>query len=889
MRAARWVLNRLAPAEWRESLEGDLLEERARRRATGRPSGALWSVAAALTLVIALRKEARASHPTRGRGHLGDGIWQDVRMSVRALRAAPGFTAVAVFVLALGIGAGTAIFSVVDAVLLRDLPFERADRLVAVGEKDRNRPVPAWFVGSAASQNYRDWLDMLTVFESIAASVGGRGFTVRDSGEPEDLTAIRATASLFDVLRVRPQRGQAFTADNETEGRDRVLLISDSLWRRRFDADPGIVGKTMTFDSGVWQIVGVLPAHFAYPVSALKPTDIVAPYAPTARERIRDRNQTGRTYSLRVVGRLKDGTTMEQVRREMERITSALEAKYPDWFEDRTWAAAPLHEATVGRTRNWMVLLLGAVGCVLLIACANVANLMLVRAANRSREMSVRAALGASRWRIARSLLVESLVLSIAGLAVALLIALWGVSVLRASIPDDLPRLATVGLDLRVLLVAAMAAVVTGLLCGVIPALQLSRPNLQASLRDGGRSATGGRMKHRVRSALVVAEVALAVMLVVGAGLFVSSFIRLVTVDLGIDHRDVLSTNVNPRITQLDDAGLADARARSTTALADVMARVQALPGVEAAAAVAGGSPLSGSYKTNLLAVVGGREFTREEDQVQIQEVSPGYFDVVRQPLRRGRVIDGRDGAGAPAVAVVNEEAAARYFAGADPVGQRIAIDKVERVVIGVVGNVHLVGPEEPISPGVYFALAQEPSIGASVLTRTRDTSGATASAIRAAVLASVPGVPVHQESLEESLRAQTEQRRFNMLLVGAFGALALVIASAGIYGVMAYAVAQQTQEIGVRMALGAMPHRVMAMVLGRASVVMLGGLLLGLAGAWAAAGLVQSFLFGVTPHDPVVFAAAGGLLVFTGLLAALVPALRAARVDPIVALRHDG
>ena len=304
---------------------------------------------------------------------------------------------------------------------------------------------------------------------------------------------------------------------------------------------------------------------------------------------------------------------------------------------------------------------------------------------------------------------------------------------------------------------------------------------------------------------------------------------------------------------------------------------------------MAGGSPLSGSYKTNLLAVVGGREFTREEDQVQIQEVSPGYFDVVRQPLRRGRVIDGRDGAGAPAVAVVNEEAAARYFAGADPVGQRIAIDKVERVVIGVVGNVHLVGPEEPISPGVYFALAQEPSIGASVLTRTRDTSGATASAIRAAVLASVPGVPVHQESLEESLRAQTEQRRFNMLLVGAFGALALVIASAGIYGVMAYAVAQQTQEIGVRMALGAMPHRVMAMVLGRASVVMLGGLLLGLAGAWAAAGLVQSFLFGVTPHDPVVFAAAGGLLVFTGLLAALVPALRAARVDPIVALRHDG
>jgi predicted permease len=888
VRAARWLIGRLAPAVWRESLEGDLIEEQGRRRAAGRRAGLLWSVAAALALVMALRKESHAGRAGGGRGHLTDGIWQDVRLSVRSLRAAPGFAAVAVFVLALGIGAGTAIFSVVDAVLLRPLPFADAERLVAVGENQKNRPAPSWSVGAVAAQNYRDWLDMLTVFESIGASVGARGFTVRDSGEPEDLTAIRTTASLFEVLRVRPQRGQVFTENNEIEGRDRVLLISDSLWRRRFDADADIVGKTMTFDTGVWQIVGVLPADFAYPVGALKPTDVVAPYATTARDRIRDRTKTGRTYNLRVVGRLKDGATIDHVRGEMARVTSALEAKNPGWFEDMTWAAAPLHDATVGRTRSWMVLLLGAVGCVLLIACANVANLMLVRATNRSREMSVRAALGASRWRIARGLLVESLVLSIAGLAVALLIALWGVSVLRASMPASLPRLATVGLDLRVLFVAAMATVTTGLLCGLIPALQLSRPNLQSALRDGGRSATGGRMKHRVRTGLVVAEVALAVMLVVGAGLFVSSFIRLVTVDLGIDHRNVLATNVYPRITRFDQAGLAEAGARSVTALAEVMSRVQALPGVEAAAAVASGSPLSGSYKTNFLTVVGGREFTRDEDQAQIQEVSAGYFDVVRQPLRRGRVIDARDHAGAPAVAVVNEEAVARYFAGDDPVGRKIAIDKVERVVIGVVGNVHLVGPEKPVSPGVYFALAQEPPGGATVLARIGDTSGATASAIRAAVLASVPGVPVYQMSMEESLRAQTEQRRFYMLLVGTFGVLALVIASAGIYGVMAYAVAQQTQEIGVRMALGAMPHRVMAMVLGRASVVMLGGLLLGLSGAWAAAGLVKSFLFGVTPHDPVVFGSAGSLLVFTGLLAALVPALRAARVDPIVALRSD-
>jgi predicted permease len=309
---------------------------------------------------------------------------------------------------------------------------------------------------------------------------------------------------------------------------------------------------------------------------------------------------------------------------------------------------------------------------------------------------------------------------------------------------------------------------------------------------------------------------------------------------------------------------------------------------VESVAAVAGGAPLSGGYKTNSLTVVGGQEFSREEDQVYIQEVSPGYFDVIRQPVRRGRVIDGRDTLGAPAVAVVNDEAVARYFAGSDPIGQRIVIDKVERVVIGVVGNVRTRGPEVPVFPSVYFSMAQEPSTSATLLVRTSDTTGTTAAAIRAAVLASVPGVPVFQRSMEESLRGMTEQREFNMLLVGVFGVLAVVIACVGIYSVMSYTVALQTQEIGVRMALGALPQRVLAMVLGRASLVMLTGMVIGMAGAWAAAGLVKGFLFAVTPHDPVVFATAGGLLLLSGLLAALVPAMRAARVDPIVALRSE-
>ncbi len=888
MRAARWIISRFAPPEWRESLEGDLYEELARRRATGRYAGWPWSVAAAVGLVRALRREASTGVVQERSGRLMDGAWQDVRLSIRSLRATPGFTFVAVLVLALGIGASTAIFSVVDAVLLRGLPFEDADRIVAVGENDKERLPQSGSVGSVAAPNYLDWLQMQTVFSSLAASRGSLDFVIRDSGEPENISAIRATANVFDVLRVRPQRGQTFTKENEVEGRDHVLLISDTLWRRRFDADPTIVGKSITFDSGAWQIIRVLPPEFAYPVTALKPTDIVAPYVVPARERIRNRALTGRNYNLRVIGRLKDGVTLDQARSEMARITSVLETKYPDWFEDQTWAAESLHEAAVGRTRGWMTLLLGAVACVLLIACANVANLLLVRATGRSREMMVRAALGASRWRIARGLLIESLVLSLAGFGAALLVALWAVGVLRASMPGNLPRMATVGLDLRVLFVAASATVVTGLICGLLPAVHLSRPNMQSVLREGGRSRTAGRFRQRFRIGLVVAEVALAVMLVVGAGLFVSSFVRLVTIDLGLDHRQVLATGMNPRITKPDDAGFADARNRSTTALSEVMARVRVLPGVEMAAAVAGGSPLSGGYKTTSLTVVGGKQFSSVEDQVQVQEVSPAYFDVVRQPLRRGRVIDERDGIGAPAVAVLNEEAAARYFSGVDPIGSRLSVDDVERVVVGIVGNVHLRGPEVPVSPGVYFALAQAPSIGATILTRTADTSGATAAAIRAAVLASVPGVPVFQRSMEEYLRGLTEQRRFNMLLIGAFGILAIVIASLGIYGVMAYTVAQQTQEIGVRMALGALPQHVLAMVLGRASLVMLFGMLLGMAGAWAAAGFVESFLFSVTPHDPVVFASAGAVLLFAGLLAAVIPAIRAARVDPMIALRAD-
>jgi predicted permease len=462
---------------------------------------------------------------------------------------------------------------------------------------------------------------------------------------------------------------------------------------------------------------------------------------------------------------------------------------------------------------------------------------------------------------------------------------MWGVGVLQSAMPASIPRLAAVGLDLRVLLVSAASAVATGLVCGVAPALQLSRPNLSTALREGGRSGTAGASRQRLRSVLLVAEVALAVVLLVGAGLFVSSFVRLISVDLGIDHRNVVVAGVNPRIPSMDPEGFERARAQTQIVLDEVLTRLRATPGVESVAAIASGSPLSGSWRSNSITVPGK---PTSEDEVQIREVTPEYADVVRVTLRHGRYLNSADTPGAPLVVVLNEEAVRRYFDGQDPIGTIVNIDEADRVVVGVVANVHVRGPEVPVSPEAYLPMAQEPTIGASVLVRAAGDPLALAPVVRTAILTALPEVPVTTTTLEATLRALTDARRFNMLLVGLFGVLAVVIATVGIYGVMAYIVAQRTQEIGVRMALGARPQRVLWMVLGRATTFMAAGLALGLAGAWLLAGTVEAFLFAVQPHDPVVFASVGALLATAGILASLIPALRAARVDPIIALRAD-
>lgn len=813
-------------------------------------------------------------------------MWSDVRNAIRALRAAPGFTVTALAVLTLGIGASTAIFSVVDAVVLRGLPFDEADRLVSVSETNKSRAgLPG---GSSAPQNFVDWKAAeQDVFDALAASAGIGGFTIRDGGQPEELRAIRTTANLFSVLRVRPAIGRPFTSEHEADGNHRVMVISDGLWRRRFGADPNVVGRTMTFESGTWEVVGVMGPEFRYPIGPSRPTDLWVPYAMAERDRVRGQ---GRSYYLQVVGRLKPGVTLEQARARMEQITSSLAAAHPTWFKDRGIATVRLRDYIVGPgVKSWMLLLLGAVAFVLLIACVNVANLMLARASARGREVGIRAALGASRWQLARVLLVESLVLSIAGTLAGVVLASWAVDVLRASLPATLPRLSSVGIDLRVLGAAALAAMATGVFFGLVPALQGSRPNLAGALREGGRSGTASLLRQQVRSLLVAAEVALAVVLLVGAGLFVASFARLMRIDVGLDYHNVLTVPVYPRVNFNDAAARKAGMEQAVVKVADVLARVQALPGVEAASAFTGGLPLSSSWSRTSVKVPGRAEEFKGDDSADVRDISPDYMKVIRQPLIGGRLFTAADNnKGAPGVVLLNEAAARLYFEGKTAIGQSIAIDG-DRTVVGIVGDIRLEGPEKEARPQAFIPFAQSSNYGADLVIRTTGDPHALVPAVRNAIFAALPDLVVPEaQTFEEMFNQIVAQRKFNMLLLSLFGILGGVIAGVGIYGVMAFVVEQRRAEFGVRMALGAPRGRILRSVLQRAGLYVGVGLAVGLGISLALSFVVESFLFQVKGADPIVYAAIAALLGAVALVAALVPALRASRVDPIVALRAE-
>jgi len=813
-----------------------------------------------------------------------DRLWRDVRHAVRSLRSSPAFTAVALLVLTLSIGATTAIFSVVDAVILRGLPFDESDRLVAVGEFSKDSPFDSM---RAAPQNFLDWRDRQDVFAGLAA-VGYAEISLKPQGDalPETLRAQRVTADFFSVLRIVPVLGRPFSSEDEVQGGARVALISYALWQRRFGGARDVIGTQLPGQLASFEIVGVMPPGFTYPVDTYflgkEPVDVWVPNVFTPDDRVRG-NSFG--YNLHVVGRLRDGVSIERAQARMDQITATLAAETPRWFTDRVAKVYSLHRFVTHKVRTWMLMLLGAVSCVLLIACVNLANLMLVRATARTRELGIRAALGASRWDLSRILLVESVLLSLAGATAGAIVAWWGVDALRAAIPAEVPRAATIAVDTRVLAVTGFLAILTGILFGLAPVAQFSRPSVSSAFDQRERAGSVSLRTKILRAALVVAEVALAVVLLVGSGLFLASFARVSNVDLGLDHRDVLTVQI--RVLEAS-ADIQQAAQRNRRILLNVLERARAIPGVQVASLVGFGLPLRGDLRTVDFGIP-GREFPRNTD-IAFNQISPDYFRAIKVPLLKGRFFTDGDSQSSEPVVILNQAAAERYFGAQDAIGKVVRVTG-DRTVVGIVGNMRLDGPESEWRTQAFVPIMQSRVFGATLVVRT--TPGATGilPVVRQAIRSEFPSnLPSHvvEQTLDYYYDALLAQRRFNMLLLSLFGILGVVIACVGIYGVMAYVVSQRTHEIGVRMALGALPSAIFMSVLGRASLYMTAGLAIGLVSAWGLAELVTGFLFEVQPHEPAVYAGALGVLVTTGLLAAFLPARRAAHVDPLVALRMD-
>jgi putative ABC transport system permease protein len=836
------------------------------------------------------------SPPAASRPFSLHGLGAEVRQSLRGLRTAPSFTIAALLVLSLGIGATTAIFAVVDAVVLRGLPFDDPDRIVAVGERiamQKGRKGPFLMPGAAPPtdpqalsaiepQNYLDWVVQQRVFESIAAIDAGAESTLLVPGAPpEAIVRHRVTAGFFDVLRVRAAIGRVFSPDNDIDGRDRVAVLSDAFWRRRFAGDPAIVGRMIPINGEAYEVLGVMPARFTYPVGALQPAELWIPWVPTPGERVRGRM---RSIYLQSIARLKPGVSIEEARAQMNQVAASMEQANPQTNSGHTVGIRPLRDHLVGAsTKSWMVMLLAAVGIVLLIACANVANLWLARSAARDRDIAVRAALGASRWRLVRLLLVESVLVSAAGTALGIALAWQAIRVLKSAMPEGVARVATIALDGRVLAVAAGLALVTGILSGIVPALQASNPRLAGSLNESSRGGGAGRRRRRLRSALVVVEVALAVVLLVGAALFIGSFISVMRLDFGFQGDRVLTAQIFPQLPPGQDPRSMDLG----PAFEDIVSRLQHVPGIVEASAVYPGIPLRVNMHIDGLNVPGK---TREGDSsVSLKSVSAGYHRALRIPLRRGRLFDANDQKNSAPVIILSEAAARTFFGDEDPVGRTVILVDRERTVVGVVGNARQGSIEINPHPEVYVPMAQSSSRSGYLAIQTIGKPNDVLPTVRSVVSAVLPHDPLrYVASMDELIAGQTATRRLNMVMLSLFGALGLALSAIGVFGVMAHLVTLRTREIGVRMALGATRVQIIGMVLRNAVALVLAGVAVGGAAGWYLTAIAKPFLFGLDAHDVRPFVLSATTLLIAALVASYLPARRAASVDPTVALRSE-
>ena len=813
---------------------------------------------------------------------------QDLRHTLRLLRNSPGFTSIAICALALGIGANTAIFTVVNSVLLKPLPYPDADRIVRLARKYRSGNSP-----STSIPKYTRWKQDNQVFEAVAAyDFAGPGVNLAGSDRPEQVKGIHVSAEYFHVFGVVPILGRGFTPQEDRPGGPRVAVISHGLWQRRFGGDAQLVGKVVNLSGDLYTVVGILPSEFvSYP-----PADVLMPLQA-------DPDTRNFGHYLFTAARLKPGITVETAQANMNVIAEQTRRAFPKWMgREEGIAVIPLQAALTGDVRPALLILLGAVGVVLLIACANVANLLLARAATRQREIAVRAALGAERGRIIRQLLTESTVLAAAGAVLGFLLGVGGVRALLALAPGNVPRTAELeaafALDPAVLAFTVLVAIATVVVSGLYPALQISKPDLNSALKESSSRSGSSLRQTRARSVLVASETALALLLLVGAVLLIRSFVSLRGVDSGFDGKNVLTMNLS----------LAGGKYATTVPVENlfrgIVQRVEALPGVSAAAPTIA-LPLEGG--PDLPFIIEGRplgsgQFHGDSD---IRTVGSKYFAVFRIPLRRGRLLEDRDTSHAGPVAVINETMARRFWPKQDPIGARITLGaglgpeftEAPRTIVGVVGDVRENGLGREPRPMVYYPLGQATDglmklIGAvapmNFVVRTNGNPFSLSDAIQREILA-VDRLPVARvRSMEQVTINSTARQNFNMLLLSVFAAIALLLAAIGIYGLMTYAVQQRTQEIGIRMALGASGAGMVRMVLAQGLKWTAAGVIAGLAAAYGLTRLMETLLFGVKPADPVTFVAVPLVLTVVALVANYIPARRATKVDPLHALRYE-
>jgi predicted permease len=804
-----------------------------------------------------------------------DILIQDLRLGIRALRRTPGFTLIAVLCLALGTGATTAIYTVVNAVLLRPLPYPQPEQLARLYEAHTTN---AGFYGSVSPANFLDWQRQNTVFDQLVA-YEARSVNLQSAAIPERLSAVAATGNLFQMLRARAQIGRTFTPGEAQQSAARVAVLSDAAWRARFGADRSVVGRTVTLDGEQYAVVGVMPAEFSFPATSAVDIWLPRPFTP---DELTQRDN----HYLSVVGRVKPGITLDAALVQMKQIAARLAREYPDADGTRTVKLLSMHDDLFGKNlRTQLYVLLGASVLVLLIACVNVANLLLARAAMRRREVAVRAALGAGASRLARQFLTESVLLSLIGAAAGLLLAYGGVRGLVALASSDIPRAHPIGFDAGIFAFLVATAVVTGIAFGLVPAIQGARVDPRDNLADGSRGGSSGRAQQRFRGALVGAEIALSLVLLIGAALLMKAFIALENTPSGLTTDHVITFHVSV-------SGDQDGGGAAASFYQPALQRISTLPGVTAAG-LTSLLPLQDYWWNSTFSIEGRPPAERGKEPVaEIRAASDGYFDALRIPVLEGRNFTEQDAAGTPLVMLVNRALVKRYFPGEDPIGQRLKLDTLAFTVVGVVGDTRGASLDQAPMPEFYIPYTQlgswlPPEIIFTI--RTEVPPAGVMPAIREAIRAVDRTQPIFRvETMDEVVSRSLSSHRLYLWLLGTFAVIALALATAGIYGVTSYMVTQRTREMGIRLALGAPPASLKAMVVRQEAVVAIMGTIVGRGGAFAVTRLLASFLYGVSATDPFTYLGVALALIAIAMLASYVPARRATRVDPTTALRAE-